>query len=126
MMKINENGVIRDMTEQEIADLNLPVAQRSQWEEAARKRAAKALRPNFEAVGMMLNKRGFTGADVAPLTAFLAAIEPITQMDLAAATDEQTAYALMLTQYNIVRAAVPAPLRAEFSGIVANIIKRAL
>lgn len=99
---------------------------RTQWEESARVRASRAFRINFEAVRIMLDKRDAASPDVPILKAFVSGIEPITAMNLAASTNEDTAYALMLAQYNSVRAAVPSPLRTEFSGIVANIIKRAL
>jgi len=103
-----------------------PEPTRSQWEEAARIKAAKAIKPNFEAVGMMLAKRAYAGADVPVLTAFLAAIEPITSMDLAASVNEVSAYAIMLRAYNTARIKVPTELRNEFSLIVAQILKRAL
>jgi len=108
MSKINDNGVIRDLTEQEIADLNLPVAQRTQWESAAIRRAAKALRPNREALDSLCNTR--PAADKPALVALIAEILRIsalpaqaqgrTLVSLANSTNEATAYALLLAAYN--------------------------
>jgi hypothetical protein len=106
----------REPSAEDLADLaasTLPAQTRAQWETAAIRRAAKALRPNREALDSLCNTRPAVDkpalvaliAEILRISALPAQAQGRTLVSLAASTNEATAYALLLAAYNAAIAA---------------------
>lgn len=92
---------------------------RQVWEGAAKRRAAELLASANEIIGQLLGRYSVGGAEHTTLVALTTQLNAIpSTTNLAASTDEASAYSLLLAAYNAAVAPVPAALKAEYSKIV--------